>query len=93
MEIWYFEKGDFTSDNGSKVFTLDQANLGKLQPYAQEVTAAFDEYGFEAITDARIENTEDLMRYLKGLETSYTSQEMLPLKQMFMAMDWLSMMK
>ena len=68
-------KGDFTSDNGSKVFTLDQANLGKLQPYAQEVTAAFDEYGFEAITDARIENTEDLMRYLKGLETSYTSQE------------------
>lgn len=68
-------KGDFTSDNGSKVFTLDQANLGKLQPYAQEVTAAFDEYGFEAITDARIESTEDLMRYLKGLETSYTSQE------------------
>lgn len=68
-------KGDFTSDNGSRVFTLDQANLGKLQPYAQEVTAAFDELGFEAITDARIENTEDLMRYLKGLETSYTSQE------------------
>lgn len=68
-------KGDFTSDNGSKVFTLDQANLGKLQPYAQEVTAAFDEYGFEAITDVRIESTEDLMRYLKGLETSYTSQE------------------
>lgn len=68
-------KGDFTSDNGSKVFTLDQANLGKLQPYAQEVTATFDEYGFEAITDARIENTEDLMRYLKGLETSYTSQK------------------
>lgn len=67
-------KGDFTSDNGSKVFTLDQAHLGKLQPYAQEVTATFDEYGFEAITDARIENTEDLMRYLKGLETSYTSQ-------------------
>lgn len=68
-------KGDFTSDNGSKVFTLDQALLGKLQPYAQEVTATFDEYGFEAITDARIENTEDLMRYLKGLETSYTSQK------------------
>lgn len=68
-------KGDFTSDNGSKVFTLDQANLGKLLPYTQEVTATFDEYGFEAITDARIENTEDLMRYLKGLETSYTSQK------------------
>lgn len=68
-------KGDFTSDNGSKVFTLDQAHLGKLQPYAQEVTAAFDEMGFEAINDARIESTEDLMRYLKGLETSYTSQE------------------
>lgn len=68
-------KGDFTSDNGSRVFTLDQAHLGKLQPYAQEVTAAFDEMGFEAITDARIESTEDLMRYLKGLETSYTSKE------------------
>lgn len=68
-------KGDFTSDNGSRVFTLDQAFLGKLQPYAQEVTAAFDEMGFEAINDARIESTEDLMRYLKGLETSYTSQE------------------
>ena len=68
-------KGDFTSDNGSRVFTLDQAHLGKLQPYAQEVTAAFDEMGFEAINDARIESTEDLMRYLKGLETSYTSQE------------------
>lgn len=68
-------KGDFTSDNGSRVFTLDQAHLGKLQPYAQEVTAAFDEMGFEAINDARIESTEDLMRYLKGLETSYTSHE------------------
>lgn len=68
-------KGDFTSDNGSRVFTLDQAFLGKLQPYAQEVTAAFDEMGFEAINDARIESTEDLMRYLKGLETSYTSQK------------------
>ena len=68
-------KGDFTSDNGSRVFTLDQAHLGKLQPYVQEVTAAFDEMGFEAINDARIESTEDLMRYLKGLETSYTSQE------------------
>ena len=68
-------KGDFTSDNGSRVFTLDQAHLGKLQPYVQEVTAAFDEMGFEAIRDVRIESTEDLMRYLKGLETSYTSQE------------------
>lgn len=68
-------KGDFTSDNGSRVFTLDQAHLGKLQPYAQEVTAAFDEMGFEAINDVRIESTEDLMRYLKGLETSYTSHE------------------
>lgn len=67
-------KGDFTADNGSKIFTLDQANLKKLQPYVQEVTAAFDEMAFEAINDARVQSTEDLMRYLKGLETSYTSQ-------------------
>lgn len=68
------KKGGFMT-NDNKVFTLDQANLGKLQPYAQEVTVECDTYGFEALTEARIESTEDLMRYVKGLETSYTSQE------------------
>lgn len=67
------KRGGFMNDN--KIFTLDQATLSKVTPYAQEVTVECDTYGFEALTEARIESTEDLMRYVKGLETSYTSQE------------------
>ena len=59
----------------NKIFTLNSIDLTKNTPYVQNVTASFDNYAFEAVTEVRVSTTEDLMKYLKSFSTSYEHED------------------
>ena len=59
----------------NKIFTLNSIDLTKNTPYVQNVTASFDNYAFEAVTEVRVSTTEDLMKYLKSFTTSYEHED------------------
>ena len=72
-DVW---KYGILKANGSdnKIFTLNSIDVTKDIPYVQEVTAQFDNNAFEAVNEVRVSTTEDLMKYLKGFESSYGHQ-------------------
>jgi len=61
-------KGD--DDNA---FTLNSIDLNKAY-YGQEVMVKFEDEGFEALKEARVSTTEDLMKYLKANEPNYNHE-------------------
>lgn len=60
------------SDNA--IFTLNSIDLDKAVPYVQDVTASFDQYSFEALTEVKVATTEDLMTMLKASQPSFSHE-------------------